>query len=43
MNDMDEMTIGMCLDYIAVQIEFKDPKAKKTTVRQADQTDFDSF
>lgn len=43
MNDMDEMTIGMCMDYIAVQIEFKDPKSKKAAVRQASQSDFDSF
>lgn len=35
------MTIGMCLDYIDEYIERQKPQKQK--VRQAGQSDFDSF
>lgn len=38
---MEDMTIGMCLDYIDEWIEMNNPQNKKT--RQATQSDFDSF
>lgn len=40
-DDLENMTIGMCLDYIDEYVEQKDPKKEK--VRQATQDDFDSF
>jgi len=40
-EDMDDMTIGMCLDFVYVQIDMKNPKKQST--RQATQTDFDRF
>ncbi|ALY08046.1 hypothetical protein EauS123_00047 [Exiguobacterium phage vB_EauS-123] len=41
---MDQMTIGMCFDYIDVYFDFKNPNAKKTrAARQATQNDFNSF
>lgn len=40
-DDMEIMTVGMCLDYIGECIEMNDPKEQKT--RQASQSDFDSF
>ncbi|WP_177167173.1 hypothetical protein [Salinibacillus kushneri] len=40
-DDMDNMTIGMCMDYIDEYIEQKNPN--RTKVRQATQEDFDSF
>lgn len=36
--DLDEMTIGMCLDYVEECIEQHKPKQRK-----ANQSDFDSF
>lgn len=41
-EDLDEMTIGMCLDYIAEYIEMESPKKKKKK-RRASQKDFDAF
>jgi len=42
--DLEEMTIGMCLDYIEEYIEMSNPKSKKKVKpRKAKQTDFDSF
>lgn len=40
-DDIEYMTIGMCLDYMNEYIEQKDPKKKKT--RKASQKDFDTF
>lgn len=40
-DDLEMMTIGMCLDFMDEYIDRKDPKRKK--VRQAKQKDFDSF
>lgn len=40
---MDDMTIGMCLDYIDEHIEISNPKSKKKRTRKANQFDFDSF
>ena len=38
-DDMEDMTIGMCIDYMQEVIEFNNPnKSKKAT-----QKDFDSF
>jgi hypothetical protein len=39
--DMDDMTIGMCLDFIDQYIESHNPKEKKA--KKASQKDFDSF
>lgn len=41
-DDMEDMTIAMCLDYIDEYVERKNPK-KKQKARQANQDDFDSF
>jgi hypothetical protein len=41
--DMEEMTVGMCLDYVDDYIEMNDPKRNKSKVRKAGQSDFDSF
>lgn len=40
-DDMEEMTIGMCLDYMDKYIEINDTDNKKA--RKATQADFDSF
>lgn len=40
-DDMEEMTIGMCLDYMDKWIEMNDTENKKP--RKATQNDFDSF
>jgi hypothetical protein len=40
--DLEDMTVGMCLDYIYESIELHQPK-KKTKARQATQSDFDAF
>lgn len=39
-EDMEDMTIGMCLDYMEEYIEFNNPKKK---ARKAVQKDFDNF
>jgi len=41
-DDLEDMTVGMCLDYIEKYVEEKNPK-KKPTVRKATQDDFDKF
>lgn len=41
--DMDEMTIGMCLDYVEEYVEIHDPKRSKSRSRRATQVDYDSF
>lgn len=41
-NDLEEMTIGSCLDYIDEYIIKKNPD-KKSEVRQANQEDYDRF
>lgn len=38
---MEEMTVGMCLDYINAYIDMHNNKKEK--VRKAKQDDFDSF
>ncbi|SEA49444.1 hypothetical protein SAMN04515656_1125 [Eubacterium aggregans] len=44
MEDMEEMTIGMCMDFIYEYIENSKPeKEKKVRVRKATQADFDNF
>lgn len=40
-DDMEDMTVGMCLDYIDEHVKQKDPKAKQA--RNATQNDYDSF
>lgn len=40
-QDMELMTIGMCMDYILEQVNAN--KLKKTEARQATQSDYDSF
>jgi hypothetical protein len=39
--DMDDMTIGMCLDFIEEYIDYQKPNEKKA--KKASQKDFDSF
>lgn len=40
-EDLEDMTIGMCLDYIEEYIDVSKPANKK--VRRANQKDFDNF
>jgi hypothetical protein len=40
-NDLEDMTIGMCLDYIEECIEMNKPANQK--IRTASQKDFDNF
>lgn len=40
-EDLEDMTIGMCLDYIDEYIEMQNPKKKKA--RRATQSDYDAF
>ncbi|AWK52786.1 hypothetical protein DIC82_18080 [Clostridium beijerinckii] len=40
-EDLEDMTIGMCLDFIEEYIEMNKPSNKK--VRIASQKDFDNF
>lgn len=40
--DLEDMTIGMCLDYVDEYIEQSDTKSTKRS-RKATQSDFDSF
>jgi hypothetical protein len=39
--DLEDMSIGMCFDYIDAYIELKNPKKEKTRV--ASQDDFNNF
>ena len=39
--DLENMTIGMALDYIEEYFEMKNPKKQK--IRKASQADFDNF
>lgn len=41
MDDLEEMSIGMCLDFIHEYVEMNKPAKDKT--RKASQKDFDSF
>lgn len=41
-DDLEDMTIGMCLDYIQMYVEMNKPNKKKP-VRRAMQRDFDGF
>jgi len=44
LRDLEDMTIGMCLDYIDEYIEYLNPKKKKKKkARRATQKDFDAF
>ena len=40
-EDLENMTIGMCLDYIEEYIEMNNPADQK--IRKASQSDFDNF
>lgn len=40
-NDMEDMTIGMCIDYMEEVVSNNSPDKKKC--RKAIQADFDSF
>ncbi|WP_280524660.1 hypothetical protein [Thermoactinomyces vulgaris] len=41
---MEEMTVGMCLDYIEEYVKMNNPKKKQTKpARKATQADFDAF
>ena len=40
--DLEDMTIGMCLDYMDEYIEQSDTKSTKRS-RKSTQSDFDSF
>jgi len=40
-EDMENMTIGMCLDYMQEYVDMNNPK--KVRNRKANQADFDSF
>lgn len=40
---MEMMTIGMCLEYIETYNEVHHPETKKNKIRDAKQSDFDSF
>ncbi|MDB1943744.1 hypothetical protein PMY73_07030 [Clostridium tertium] len=41
-EDMEDMTIGMCIDYMEEVIEMNNGEKKQKT-RKATQADFDSF
>lgn len=41
-EEMDQMTIGMCLEYVEEYLELHSGN-KKESVRNASQNDFDSF
>lgn len=41
--ELDEMTIGMAIDFIEEYIAFHNPKNKKRPARRATQADFDAF
>jgi len=40
-DDLQQMTVGMVLDYIQEFIDYNNPKKKRT--RKATQQDFDAF
>lgn len=40
-SDMEDMTIGMCIDYMEEVVNINSPDKKKC--RKATQADFDSF
>lgn len=40
-DELEDMTIGMCLDFMDKWIEMNDTETQKT--RKATQSDFDSF
>jgi len=40
LDDLENMTIGMCIDYMEEVVDAMNPKPK---VRRATQEDFDSF
>jgi len=41
--ELDEMTIGMAIDFIEEYIALHDPKKRKRAARRATQADFDAF
>ncbi|MGG3046214.1 hypothetical protein ABEO76_24305 [Bacillus anthracis] len=41
--DLDDMTIGMCLDYIDAYIDMQNPEKNKEKERKASQEDFNNF
>lgn len=41
--DLEEMTIGMCFDYIEEHLSMINPKRQKMRARRATQEDFDRF
>ena len=42
-SDLEDMTIGMCMDFIDEYLDMHDPKRKKNRVRKANQADMDRF
>lgn len=43
-DDIEDMTIGMCIDYIFEWVEMNKPKdSSESAVRTATQADFDRF
>ena len=41
--ELDEMTIGMVIDFIEEYIALHNPKSRKRATRRATQADFDAF
>jgi hypothetical protein len=43
--DLEDMTIGMCIDYIDQYVDMQNPnkQTESQTVRKANQRDFDAF
>lgn len=42
-SDLEDMTIGMCLDHINEHVELMRPDEDKPKLRKANQSDFDNF
>lgn len=42
-EDLETMSIGMCLDFFEEWLDANDPKRTKNKTRPAHQNDFDSF
>ncbi|HFJ9448154.1 TPA: hypothetical protein ACGW2Y_005203, partial [Bacillus tropicus] len=42
-EDLEDMTIGDCLDYIDEYVELRNPKKEQENTRKATQDDFNNF
>ena len=42
-DDLEHMTVGMCLDFIDEYTSHKNPDKQKEKTRNATQSDYDSF